>query len=325
MANEKINCELEHVECFINKDDLTKILNKSQLRQLIMITAIFRDLIFAQKIVLQIKNNNSDNEVLTHAKSVNRWAALILLISKICAACEFLEKGIDTDELTDDLMITYSHIMEMYDGKVRLLFCHIRNKYGAHYEHYPDIEEGLFGIVQELPEIKMWLCTTNGNDIFFFGSAVEIGEVLEFMKNQGFNGAVKIERSVFSNVIEDVDLLWLELIKNSYINENGVIQEKFVRLSYREQMCIGNKYPDNQRNDIYFRLKHMGLFNELVSISANLSGELDAFFKEYLEKIILKEIRVETKRTVRTKVPSVSESNMPVLLDFLPEMEGESK
>lgn len=335
-ANENMNCELKHVECFIDKDDLTKNLNKSQLRQLIMITAIFRDLTFAEKIVLQIKNNNSDNEVLTHAKSVNRWAALILLIGKICAACEFIEKDLNKNkvELTDDLITQYDNIIKIYGGKtydskkevkdkrVRLLFAHIRNKYGAHYGRYSDVEEGLSGIVKDLPEIKMWLCTTNGNDIFFFASAAEIGEALEFMKKQGFNGAVKIGKSVFSGVIDDVNLLWLELIKNGYINEDGVIQEEFVRLSCREQMRVENRYSDKQRNDMYFRLKYMGLYNELVSIAANLSGKLDAFFKEYLGKIILKGIRVEEKRTVRTKVPSVSESNMPVLLDFQPEVDG---
>jgi len=308
------NEQLEHEEIHISKDDIKK-LSKGQLRQLVMITSIFRDILLAQKTFLLIKGGKDDNDVIQSSNIVNRWSLLILLVSRIYAAYEFIEKDIDNVNLSSSIKSKLDKINGKYDKKVRLLFGRIRNKYGFHYQYKKDAEDGLFKAVNNLPEIKMWLCKSPGNDSFYFASFAEIIEIIEYMKKKKFKGEnVPIGKGVFLSVVDDVDQLWADLKHNGYIDNEGVIQKAFVDLSDWRQMRMQKGYTDKQKDGIYRSIKHSGLFHELCIKAIEISGLLDDFLKMYLMEVIFKDIRLESKKTMIMNAPNISALSVPTIM-----------
>lgn len=308
--------QLEHVEIHISKEDVNR-LNKSQVRQMIMISSIFRDILLAQKIYLLIKTQSSDNEAMQSTNKVNSWSILILFVSRIYAACEFIEKGVDNVSLTDDLVSKHNDIINAFDGNIRLLFRHIRNKYGSHYEHRQEIEDGLYEAVKDLPEIKMYLCTTSGNDSFEFASLAQIIEIIEYMKKLKFRGVnVPVEKNIFESIVTDIDKLWADLMQNGYVDNEGVIRAAFADLADWRDMKMNDGYTDKQKDDIYSALKHSGLFHELIITALNISGLLDDYLKKYLMEVVFKGINFENKMTIKTKVTNLSAISIPMLFAF---------
>lgn len=172
---------------FIIPKEKVKKLSRLKKNRYLIFTNVLRDLNLTQKLLLYIKANPNNKEVLLASDTTLILFFLKVLISKCCNLWEFIRKsGIHREKHTfpAKLLNLYVQIEKFFTDRNKLdLFKFVRDKFVAHYEFQKDSLSSLEQAMDNIGDIEMWLSEDDsGNNIFSSSNKMMLEVIMEKIK-----------------------------------------------------------------------------------------------------------------------------------------------
>lgn len=180
------------VRLVLPKDELDK-LSALEKKRYLMVTCIMRDLVFLQKHLLFIRQARKHGGVEHSAEACSIVFYLTILVSKIHEARVFFERNHileHHDSFSIDLKNAFAPYDKFFEDLMnRDLIAFIRDKIGFHYEYFDDIDPKIEEALENLPQIQMWLSSSDsGNDVFSSSNDILTEVIVGEMRRLGFQG-----------------------------------------------------------------------------------------------------------------------------------------
>lgn len=188
-----MNRELKFSLLVLSKDKVKKLSSRDK-KRLLMLTNMLRDMDLFRKMLVFVREQKTGSKELDEAALVTLSFSFIkILISKIYEIWEFLisEKiGQEKTVFSNSLSKWWDEIEAFFhEKKNKELFCFIRNKFGFHFDHYPDIEPYIEDAMNELGNLEFWMGNdSSGNDVFASSNTVMLTVLRNKMRELGFTG-----------------------------------------------------------------------------------------------------------------------------------------
>ncbi len=163
-------------------------------KRLLMLMSMIRDMDLYRKMLIYGGKQKTGHEKLDEAILVTLVFSISkILISKVYEIWQFLESEKISEEKADfsgDLLRRWNEIETFFsEAKNKELFCFIRNKFGFHFDHYPEIEPYIENAMNEVGDLEFWMANdTSGNDIFSSSNTVMLIVLRNKMTELGFVG-----------------------------------------------------------------------------------------------------------------------------------------
>ncbi len=183
-------------------------------RRFVMLTAIMRDLIVHNKLLLYVATPEAEDEFLLAGGNTMRLTFSTLLMGKLCEMAKFIHnEGLRKDPALTPPMRTKLDelygLFEANDSRVRKLFDFVRNKLAFHYEHMDDIEPMLEAELDALPSFDMFLSETDSaNEVYAGTTEISWNLIIGKMGELGFRGErAQLIRELLSVILKSTAIL----------------------------------------------------------------------------------------------------------------------
>jgi hypothetical protein len=187
------NKTLEFHQLVLPKETIES-LSPGYKKRLLMLMSMIRDMDLYRKMLIYGGKQKTGHEKLDEAILVTLVFSISkILISKVYEIWQFLESEKIADEKVDfsgNLLKRWNEIDTFFsEARNKELFCFIRNKFGFHFDHYPEIEPYIEKAMKEVGDLEFWMGSDNsGNDVFSSSNTVMLIVLRNKMTELGFVG-----------------------------------------------------------------------------------------------------------------------------------------
>ena len=164
-------------------------------KRLLMLTSMMRDMDLYRKMFVYGGKQKTGYEKFDEAILVTLIFSISkILISKVYEIWKFVEVEKireEKDTFSPELLEHWSEIEAFFsEEKNKQLFCFIRNKFGLHFDHYPEIEPYIENAMKEVGDLEFWMGNdSSGNDVYSSSNTVVLTVLRNKMTALGFAGA----------------------------------------------------------------------------------------------------------------------------------------
>ena len=187
------NRKLKFSLLVLSKDKVKKLSARDK-KRLLMLTNMLRDMDLFRKMLVFVRKQKTGSKELDEASFVTlAFSFTKILISKVYEIWEFLNsEKIEQEKVafSDSLSKWWNEIEAFFlEEKNKKLFCFIRNKFGFHFDYYPDLEPYIEDAMNEVGNLEFWMGNdSSGNDVFASSSTVMLTVLRNKMRELGFAG-----------------------------------------------------------------------------------------------------------------------------------------
>lgn len=164
-------------------------------KRLLMLTSMMRDMDLYRKMFVYGGKQKTGHEKLDEAVFVTLIFSISkILMSKVYEIWKFLESekiGKEKTGFSTDLLGRWNEIEAFFsEEKNKKLFSFVRNKFGFHFDHYPEIESYIEDAMKEVGDLEFWMGSdSSGNDVFASSNTVMLTVLRNKMTELGFVGS----------------------------------------------------------------------------------------------------------------------------------------
>lgn len=184
---------LEFYKLILPKEAVVSLSSRDK-KRLLMLSNMMRDMDLYRKMLVYGGKEKSGCEELDEAVFVTlAFSISKILISKVYEIWKFFESEKIREEkakFSADLLKHWNEIEVFFsEEKNKKLFCFVRNKFGFHFEYYPEIEPYIEKAMEEVGDLEFWMGNDNsGNDVFVSSNTVMLIVLCNKMTELGFIG-----------------------------------------------------------------------------------------------------------------------------------------
>jgi hypothetical protein len=157
---------------------------------------MMRDMDLFRKLLVYVKEQTTGQKELDKAAFITLLFSFIkILISKVFEIWEFLNNekiGEEKSGFSVGLRKRWNEVEAFFsEEKNKKLFCFVRNKFGFHFDHYPDpkLEPYIEDAMNEVGDLEFWMGNdSSGNDVFASSNTVMLIVLCNKMRKLGFAG-----------------------------------------------------------------------------------------------------------------------------------------
>ena len=178
----------------LSKDQVKKLSARDK-KRFLMLTNMLRDLDLYRKLLIYVRKQDTGNRDLDEAALITFVLSFDkILISKAYEIWEFLgsEKiGQEKPAFSASLASLWDEICTFFhENKNEELFQFVRNKFGFHFDWYPDLEPYIENAMNEIGDLEFWMGNdSSGNDVFDSSNSIMLIVLRNKMRELGFTGS----------------------------------------------------------------------------------------------------------------------------------------